>query len=141
MKQLDFFSAWNPPPDVRDVNSEPDLTQQQYADECDLNLIMDKYAAGLGTIPTRADIPLYGDFSNVPDFATARQIMTDAQSKFDSLPARVRDRFRNDPALLLQFLADSKNRSEAIELGLLPEAAPPPKAHKQSGDSVDAEGN
>lgn len=133
-----FYSAFNPPPDVRDVNNEPDLTQQQYADECDLNRIMDKYAAGLGALPVRNDSPLYGDFSNVPDFATARQIMIDAQSKFDSLPARVRDRFRNDPSELFAFVSDPNNRAEAIQLGLI-QAAPPVEAHQKDEVTDDDE--
>ena len=39
---------------------------------------------------------------------------------FDNLPSDVRNRFNNNPAQLLDFVADPENKEEAIELGLLP---------------------
>lgn len=116
----ELFTRFNPPPDVTLECLDASLTQQQYADETDLNKIMEKYAAGMGTIPTTDRIPLYGDFSNVPDFASAFALVQDAQGKFDSLPSKVRERFRNDPQELFNFLGDERNRQEAVELGLIP---------------------
>lgn len=76
------------------------------------------------------------------DYLEARNLMLQAQESFDDLPARVRDRFKNDPMSVLTFIADPRNRAEAISLGLIapppvppvaspaaapPAAAPPPK--------------
>lgn len=115
-----FFSHYDPPQDVQLECKEASLTLQEYADESDLNKIMEKYAAGMGALPVRDGTPMFGDFSDLPDFATAQQIVIDAQDRFDALPARLRDRFDNDPGALIAFLQDENNRSEAVALGLIP---------------------
>ena len=43
-----------------------------------------------------------------------------ADDAFMALPANVRERFNNDPAELVDFISDVANRSEAIDLGLIP---------------------
>lgn len=118
--KIKLYTRFDPPPDVQLKCEDASLTQQEYADETDLNKIMEKYAAGMGSIPATDRIPLYGDFSNVPDFATAFALVQDAQQRFDSLPSKVRERFRNDPQQLFNFLGDERNRQEAVELGLIP---------------------
>ena len=42
-----------------------------------------------------------------------------AQDEFMELPAQLRARFNNDPALLIDFLEKEENREEAIKLGLV----------------------
>lgn len=117
---MKFFSHYNPPDDCRIANKDASCTLQEFAEETDLNKIMDKYAAGLAPLPVRDGTPIYGDFSNIPDFATAQQIVIDAREKFEALPSRVRAKFDNDPAKLIEFLKDDSNRSEAEALGLIP---------------------
>lgn len=41
------------------------------------------------------------------------------KEKFAGLPASLRQRFKNDPMVMLQFLDDPKNRKEAVRLGLV----------------------
>ena len=41
-----------------------------------------------------------------------------------ALPSRVRRRFDNDPAELMEFLADEANREEAVMLGLIEKEEP-----------------
>ena len=48
-----------------------------------------------------------------------------ADDAFMALPAAVRERFNNDPAELVDFVSDVNNRSEAIDLGLIPPPAKP----------------
>lgn len=134
-----FFSQFDPPPDVRLDCKEASLTLQEFAEETNLNNIMDKYAAGMGTLPVRNDTPMFGDFSSVPDFATAQQIVIDAQAKFDALPSRVRDRFHNDPSVLLEWLKNESNRTEAIELGLIPSKPMASEASIGGGNAAVAE--
>jgi len=52
-----------------------------------------------------------------------------AQSAFDALPARIRERFRNDPAQFLHFMSEDSNLPEMIKLGL---ATPTPKESKSN---------
>jgi phage internal scaffolding protein len=46
-----------------------------------------------------------------------------AQDSFLALPAKVRARFDNDPALFVDFASDEANRDELKALGLLREEA------------------
>lgn len=135
---MKFATAFSPPPDVRLECPEASLTQQEFADETDLNKIMEKYAAGMGTLPVRSDTPLFGDFSNIPDYATSLEIVSKANEAFSNLPSALRARFDNDPQKLLSFLNDKANKDEAIKLGLIAQPAesqpatpaPASEAHK-----------
>ena len=85
-----------------------------------------------GSVPENPDEMTYGDFTDVVDYETALQRVITAQESFDALPARVRDRFENDPANLIEFLNDESNRDEALSLGLInppqqPAAGNPPQ--------------
>lgn len=102
-------------------------TKQQFVEESDINTIMRKYEK-TGVIDPRLQRGpgSYGDFSNATDYHTSLTQIVEAQDAFYDLPASLRKRFNNDPAELLDFLADDRNRDEAIKLGLVP--APEPEA-------------
>ena len=127
-------------------DDEPSLTVQSEANACDINLIVERARRGIMPI-TNPAIPQFGDFSDVPDYQTAFERVQAAQAAFDSLPAAVRRRFDNDPALLLNFLNDERNKAEAVELGLLEPAqvndlaagTSPPVAPQRAGSSVAAD--
>lgn len=94
-------------------------TKQSFKDECDVNNILAKYQkTGLLTHYSNAN-PRFGDFSSVPDYRSSLDLVRKAQEYFMELPAALRGRFKNDPAVLLEFVADSRNKQEAIELGLI----------------------
>lgn len=95
-------------------------TQQHFKAECDLNNILKKFAV-TGVLPQNRLSPRYGDFSNIGDYHACLNAVRSAQSEFEALPASIRARFLNDPGLLIEFLNDDTNRSEAIELGLIPD--------------------
>lgn len=94
------------------------VAQQQFAKECDINEIVRRFGL-TGQMPTVLKLPQSGDFTGVSDFKSALDAVIAAQEGFMELPADVRDRFRNDPQRLLEFMADEKNRDEAIKLGLV----------------------
>jgi phage internal scaffolding protein len=56
-------------------------------------------------------------------------LVTNAQTMFNELPANVRARMDNDPAKFFDFIQDPQNKPEAIKLGLMSEndnwTAPP----------------
>lgn len=107
-------------------NTEPSLTQQHFRDECDLNTIMSQYTQS-GLVPEGTSrTALYGDFSQVDDYLTALNTIENARNQFNELPARARERFKNDPLELLAFLQNPDNKPEAQRLGLLKEEPPPP---------------
>lgn len=99
-------------------------TKPEFADDCDVNRIIDCFMK-TGTIPNQGNFRVeYGDFSQVPDFTTAMNQLAEAGQSFDLLPAKVRDRFHNQPQNLLEFLAKVENQEEAYRMGL---AEKPPK--------------
>lgn len=65
----------------------------------------------------------YGDFSGVPDYKTGLERIQAADEMFMSLPAKIRDRFSNDPANFIAFATDEKNLEEMREMGLAPKKA------------------
>lgn len=104
--------------DVAHVNDEPSLTQQQFAEECDINNIMKNYQE-TGTISHMNPRPLiYEDFSRITDYQGSLDMIREAGAAFQQLPAKVRSRFENDPGKLVEFCRDPNNYEEAITLGL-----------------------
>ena len=94
------------------------LTQQHMKDECDINVIVERFGV-TGKVPITPIEPSYGDFSGVGDYHTALNKINDTRERFMTLPAKVRAKFDHDPYQLVNFLMDEANRSEAIELGLI----------------------
>ena len=101
---------------------EPSLAQQHFKEECDINTILQKFNI-TGLLPEAPLSPRYGDFSGIGDYHTALNKVIAAQEEFEALPAQIRARFDNDPANLIEFLDDEKNRLEAEELGLVEKGA------------------
>lgn len=97
---------------------DPTLTQQQFADECDINNIMRQFGQ-TGMLPDAPLSPRYGDFSGIGDYHTAMNRVIAAKEEFMSLPANIRARFDNEAGNLIEFLNNEENRKEAEELGLL----------------------
>lgn len=111
------------PKDKRDANAlycdEASLTQQHFAQECDINEIL-KRAAKTGQLPINDKVPMYGDFVAVPkSLSEAFSLIKQANDLFMSLPWEARERFGNDPERMVAFLNDPKNREEAVKLGLV----------------------
>lgn len=97
----------------------PSMTEQHHKEDCDVNIILQRYMK-TGVLPTTQKTPLFGDFSSTPqDYASAVKLLHDAEERFSSLPAKVRERFGNDPYQLLQFLDNPANAKEAADLGLI----------------------
>lgn len=117
------------------------LTQQNMAQETDVNAIMAKYEKhGILTHVARY-AGQYGDFSGVPDYKTGLELVMAADEMFSSLPARIRERFGNDPAKFIEFATDSKNQEELIKMGLAPRPAEPPKPQLVQVVEPDEEAN
>lgn len=120
---VNIYSIYNRPADKPKLVCGESLTQQQFKEECDINKILER-ALRTGVLPV---VPgaIYGDFTDVASYQDAHDALIRANEAFMSLPARIRDRFDNDPARLLEFLSDEANREEAVKLGLVEESQPP----------------
>lgn len=116
--------------------TEPTKTKRYMSADCDINTIMAKAQRGFA-VPGGRKPAIFGDFTSVPDdaaqaFTRAVELVQSAEQSFSELPANVRDRFNNNPAEMLTFLADVNNRAEAVRLGLIEDQKPvsPPPAEK-----------
>lgn len=107
-----------------DCSKDKVVTQQSTKDEADINWLVDRAKRG-ADLPVIDRPPRYGDFSEVPtDLREALNQFNFAKNLFMSMDPKIRFRFQNDPVQMLDFLADPRNRKEAVELGLVN----PPKA-------------
>jgi len=111
----------NRPSLASDLSFEGDkgVTKQADAKDCDINAIFKRYER-TGQLP---DVILkngrYGDYSAVPDYQEAVNIVRHAEEQFQLLDATLRNRFENDPANFLGFVTDPKNIDEVEKMGLL----------------------
>lgn len=105
-----------------DFDPDDDLTQQEFKDEADINNIMARYMKTGQIDFVNKHEPQYGDVSAV-DFQTAMETVAQGKSMFADLPSAIRERFKNDPSLFLEFIGDEKNAQEAAKMGLLSENA------------------
>jgi phage internal scaffolding protein len=100
------------------VFSKPSLAKQSFRDECDINNILRQFNV-TGQLPAGSVQPRYGDFSGITDYQSALNAVMAAQDSFLALPAKLRARFDNDPALFVEFASDEANKDEMRALGLL----------------------
>lgn len=114
---MEIRSASNLGPRVQLVFTGKGRTKQAPAAECDINEIMAKYVKTGLLAHANSYRGEYG-FASAVDFHGAMNIVTKADQMFDALPAKVRDRFSNDPASFLDFVQADDNEAEMIELGL-----------------------
>lgn len=101
-------------------------TQLQFTDDANINTIIDRYQI-TGLLPTTSTKGYYADVSNIPDYQSALATIKLAKEAFQSLPSDTRNEFKNDPANMLQFISDPKNKDRAIDLGLITGTKTPEK--------------
>lgn len=101
-----------------DFGDEPSLCQQQFKDDSDINIMMERFGV-TGLLPMSVRVPQYGDFTGISDYQSALNAVIAADEAFMELPAHVRERFGHSSEALINFCADDKNRDEAIRLGIV----------------------
>lgn len=133
----DFYKTNGHPKPVH-MPGGPSLTRQEFADECDINILMKRYEAhaigGPGNLGPL--VPQYVDLSQAPqDLLGYMALMASAESAFMSLPAQVRKEFDNDPVTFVDFASDPENLPQMRSWGLAPPAradvVPPSSAASQ----------
>lgn len=104
---------------VPHINRGESRTHQSFSNECNINTIMGKYMRTGELTHVSAQLATYGDFTQTNDYTSARLQILAAEQSFLELPSKIRSAMGNDPAKLLTFLADPKNKEKAVELGLI----------------------
>lgn len=117
----------DPDPGISDFG--PSLARQEFLEESDINNIINQYETN-GVIPDQVEGLRYGDFTDpvFTDYQHAQNIVVEAGTLFERIPAKVRERFSNDPASIIEFVQDPTNYDEALKLGLVNERPKAPVA-------------
>lgn len=93
-------------------------TSSEFAKDCDINSIMARYEK-TGQLPQYSrGAAQYGDFSQIPDFATMRHRVIAAEEMFMALPAKVRAVFGNDPGAFIAAADSQEGIALLKSLGL-----------------------
>jgi len=137
-----FRSGFNYDRDAASLESgllceDESLAIQSAAEEADINTIVRRFGL-TGQLPDQVAMPRSGDFTNVPDFHSAMNLIRTTQEEFLRVPAEIRARFKNDPQQFMEFLEDDRNRAEAQKMGLLKPV--PVEATSGTPDVAAAEG-
>jgi len=108
-------------PHTGEVTHPPSMTKQEFKAECDINNIIKQFSATgmMRHVSAKAAMGMYTDLPYSIDFQESLALVQDARDRFMTLPAKVRDRFHQDPAEFLDFMSDPDNKQEALDLGLL----------------------
>lgn len=104
----------------------PSLTKQSFKDECDVNVVVRNHAQTGMWAHLNPRSPTYGDFTLAVGLEAAMDLVDQAQSDFDELPADVRAACKNDPVQLLHQLADPVAAQTLVDLGLPLHKSEPP---------------
>ncbi len=115
------YSAVDHPPKVK-LGIDPPWgrtrTRQSEAKATNINTIVAQYDK-TGLLPQSGREALYADVADAPDYRTALDLIRQADELFMGIPAGVRARFGNDPAVFLDWTSDSANRDEMMSMGLI----------------------
>lgn len=101
-------------------------TRQEFKVESDINTIIERFGIGENPITAQKWVTNLDISDSVDDYQTAMNQLVAASSQFNSLPAKLRSRFDNDPSLFVNFVSDSSNLQEMIDLGLAVKRVDPP---------------
>jgi len=115
---------------------EPSLTQQQFKDDCDVNVIMDRFLKTGEVTHLNSNPGVYADLTGIGDYTDMLMRVKAAESAFSQLPHQIKTKFEQDPSKLIAYLEDPKNLEESYALGLRvkPEApAPNPVVEELKG--------
>ena len=125
--------------------TEPSATLQSFKDDADINSIIARYEnTGVLVDPSVpvSRTPSFGDFSDLPTYQDAQNVIVAANNAFYSLSSKIRERFGNDPAAFYQFVQSLRKGSddyvEAVRLGIVNE--PVNDSHEVSSGSSENSG-
>ncbi len=96
---------------------EKGRTKQSHKNECDINIIMQKYQK-FGVINHVNKHQANYSFCTSNDLHESLNLIKTANDMFDDLPSQARTKFKNSPAEFLDFVQDPNNQDQLFDLGL-----------------------
>ena len=110
---------------VRYQTTGKPLTEQSHKKDCDIRFIMKKAEKTGMLTHVNNNQASYMDLASRPEFMEAQIVLAEAKSVFETIPAKVREKFKNDPAEFLEFIQNEENRETITELGFSTDHLPP----------------
>lgn len=101
----------------------PSLTKQADAHGADINNIVGQFLKTGDPASLMVREGQFADVSNFGDYLSCLNTVRTAENAFAALPAKIRDRFKNDPTTLMEAILDPAQTAELVELGVI-EAQP-----------------
>ncbi len=99
--------------------NDPIITEQHHKHTCNINYKIKHFTQSGQNLPNQT----FG-YASEKSFHESMNIVTKSQENFALLPAKIRTKFDNNPAKLLQFLDNPENALEAASLGLIKKTEP-----------------
>lgn len=115
---------------------EETRTQQQFLKDADINSIMKRYKV-TGLLRQVSGVPMFGDFSELPDYQEALNAVIAGETAFARLPSDLRAKFDNDPARFLEYARDPENFDEMVDLGLFEPKGEEPQGRREPAEAVE----
>lgn len=139
-KQIEtpFVTAYGKKIKYRYKSNAPTLTEQAHKDSTDINKIIEKYKR-TGVMEHIARTQPKYDVATPYDYHEAMNVIANANSEFEKIPAKIRAMFNNNPMDFFEFVQDEKNIEKMQDLGLAykPTEAMQPKAASKQGGHVE----
>lgn len=92
--------------------------KQSMADECNVNLIVERFEKTGLIDHLAAGVPQFVDASELGDYRSIIEQVRVVDEYFMGLPAQVRQAFGNDPRLFMDYLETKPSRDELESLGM-----------------------
>lgn len=92
--------------------------KQEFKDECDINVIINRYKKTGNIYHLNQSEPAYGVAEPVT-YHEALNLVMAAQEQFEQLPSQARKRFNNNPTEFMEYIHSNPDKKELFEMGLL----------------------
>ena len=125
---MNGFRRYERVPTVLDCTGDPGLTEQSHKEDVDMHNIMRQFEKTGIVKHVAAHAGTYGDYVGAPGFQEAMNIIAKAESMFESVPAKIRAKFDNDPGKFVDFMQAPENYQAILDLGLDASHLPKPEA-------------
>lgn len=112
-----FLTSYSPKKRIISTSTEPSLTDESFADECNISLMIERYK--VSKIPPRTVNVSYGYSPSPDDFQNAQYLMAEVKTNFESLPSKIREEFGYDVQKYLAYIGDRDNLKDCYERGLV----------------------
>lgn len=116
--------------------TQPSLTRPQFAPECDLRTIIERFMR-TGEIRQPAERPTIDGVEGLPStFEEMMQNVALARQRFEMLPLEERNKYNNDPEAWLQALQEQQNEQDEVE----PSSTPSPDGVQEVSEDKQPKG-